>query len=122
MLRSADGDLGFRVLVGGGMGRTPVIGVVIREWLPWQHLLTYIESILRVYNLHGRRDNIYKARIKILVKALGIEEFARQVEEEFAHNVDGPSTLTREELDRVSRALRAAALCGCAGSRSRRAG
>jgi sulfite reductase (NADPH) hemoprotein beta-component len=66
VLRSADGDLGLRVLVGGGMGRTPMIGVVIREWLPWQHFLTYIESILRIYNLHGRRDNIFKARIKIL--------------------------------------------------------
>ena len=84
------------------MGRTPMIGAVIREFLPWQHFLTYVESILRVYNLYGRRDNIYKARIKILVKALGTEEFTRQVEEDFARSVDGPSTLTREELDRVS--------------------
>jgi sulfite reductase (NADPH) hemoprotein beta-component len=102
VLRNAAGELGFRVLVGGGMGRTPVIGVVIRDWLPWQHFLTYVESILRVYNLYGRRDNIYKARIKILVKALGAEEFTRQVEQDFARNVDGPSTLTPEELDRVS--------------------
>jgi len=102
VLHNAEGELGLRVLVGGGMGRTPVIGVVIREWLPWQHFLTYIESILRIYNLHGRRDNIYKARIKILVRTLGIEEFARQVEEDFARNVDGPSALTREEFDRVS--------------------
>lgn len=102
VLRGVDGQLGFRVLVGGGMGRTPVIGVVIREWLPWQHVLTYIESILRVYNRHGRRDNKFKARIKILVKALGAEEFARQVEEDFAQIVDGPSTITQREFDRVS--------------------
>ncbi len=102
VLRSAEGQLGFRVLVGGGMGRTPVIGVVIREWLPWQHVLTYVESILRVYNRHGRRDNKFKARIKILVKALGTEEFARQVEEDFAQIIDGPSTITQREFDRVS--------------------
>jgi sulfite reductase (NADPH) hemoprotein beta-component len=102
LLRNAAGELGVRVLAGGGMGRTPVIGSVIRDWLPWQHLLTYVESILRVYNLHGRRDNIYKARIKILLKALGVEEFARQVEEDFARSVNGPSTLTPQELARVS--------------------
>lgn len=102
LLRSPQGELGFRVLVGGGMGRTPIVGSVIREFLPWRHVLTYVESILRVYNLHGRRDNIYKARIKILVKALGIEEFARQVEAEFAVGADGVSTLTEAELDRVS--------------------
>ena len=102
VLRDAEGELGVRVLVGGGMGRTPVIGTVIRDWLPWQHVLTYVESILRVYNRHGRRDNIYKARIKILVKALGAEEFARQVEQDFARDAGGPSTLTRAELDRVA--------------------
>jgi sulfite reductase (NADPH) hemoprotein beta-component len=101
LVRSPAGELGFRVLVGGGMGRTPVIGQVIRDFLPWQHYLTYIESILRIYNLHGRRDNINKARIKILVKTLGVEEFARQVEADFAYSVDGPSTVTQEELDRV---------------------
>ncbi len=67
-------------MVGGGMGRTPIIGSVIREFLPWQHMLTYTEAIMRVYNQYGRRDNKYKARIKILVKAIGAEEFARQVE------------------------------------------
>ena len=72
------GEVGFEVLVGGGLGRTPIIGQVIREFLPWQHLLTYLEAILRVYNRYGRRDNIHKARIKILVKALGAEEFARR--------------------------------------------
>ena len=101
-LRSAsDGELGLRVLVGGGMGRTPVVGTVIREFLPWQHMMTYVECILRVYNRYGRRDNIYKARIKILVKALGAKEFARQVEEEWALVKDGPGTLTEEELKRV---------------------
>ena len=102
LTRAPDGALGFRVLVGGGMGRTPIIGSVIREFLPWQQYLTYIESILRVYNRHGRRDNIHKARIKILVRALGIEEFARQVEEDFAPFADGPSTVTDEELHRVA--------------------
>lgn len=101
LVRAPDGALGFRVLVGGGMGRTPIIGSVIRDFLPWRHFLTYIESILRVYNLHGRRDNIFKARIKILVRALGVAEFARQVEADFAQIIDGPGTLTDEELARV---------------------
>jgi sulfite reductase (NADPH) hemoprotein beta-component len=100
--RNDRGELGVRVLVGGGMGRTPIIGVVIREFLPWQHMMTYVEAILRVYNRYGRRDNMYKARIKILVKALGGEEFARQVEEEWKHLADGPGTLTQEEYDRVA--------------------
>ena len=98
----ADGQIGFQVMVGGGMGRTPILGSVIREFLPWQHVMSYIEAIMRVYNQYGRRDNIYKARIKILVKAIGAEEFARQVEEEWADLKDGPSTLTQEELDRVA--------------------
>jgi sulfite reductase (NADPH) hemoprotein beta-component len=102
LLRAPNGELGFRVLVGGGMGRTPMVGSVIREFLPWQHMLTYVESILRVYNLYGRRDNIYKARIKILVKALGVQEFARQVEEDFALNLGGVSTITPQELERVT--------------------
>jgi sulfite reductase (NADPH) hemoprotein beta-component len=100
--RGPDGEVGMRVLVGGGMGRTPVVGPVIREFLPWQHMNTYVEAILRVYNRYGRRDNLYKARIKILVKALGAEEFARQVEEEWALTRDGPDTLTDQELARVS--------------------
>jgi sulfite reductase (NADPH) hemoprotein beta-component len=102
IVTNEQGELGFRVLVGGGLGRTPIIGSVVREFLPWQHMLTYIEAILRVYNQYGRRDNSYKARIKILVKALGVEEFARQVEEEWTDIKDGPSTLTQEELDRVA--------------------
>ncbi|HCE07142.1 MAG TPA: sulfite reductase, partial [Oxalobacteraceae bacterium] len=84
VVKNAQGETGFRVLVGGGLGRTPMIGSVIREFLPWQHLLTYIEAILRVYNQYGRRDNKFKARIKILVKAVGAEEFARMVETEWA--------------------------------------
>jgi sulfite reductase (NADPH) hemoprotein beta-component len=102
LLRAHDGSIGFRVLVGGGMGRTPMVGTVVREFLPWQHFLSYVEAILRVYNLHGRRDNIYKARIKILVKALGIEEFRRQVDAEYAQLENGPVTLTQSELDRVA--------------------
>jgi sulfite reductase (NADPH) hemoprotein beta-component len=84
------------------MGRTPILGSEIRAFLPWQHVMSYIEAILRVYNQYGRRDNMYKARIKILVKALGVEEFARQVEAEWADLKDGPSTLTEEELARVA--------------------
>ena len=70
LCRAPDGEIGMRVLVGGGMGRTPIVGPIIREFLPWRHMNTYIEAVLRVYNRHGRRDNLYKARIKILVKAL----------------------------------------------------
>ena len=102
VIKNEAGELGFRVLVGGGLGRTPIIGSEISEFLPWQHVMTYIEAILRVYNQYGRRDNIYKARIKILVKALGIDEFRRQVEAEWADIKDGPGTLTEEELQRVS--------------------
>ncbi|MFC7514496.1 nitrite/sulfite reductase [Herbaspirillum sp. GCM10030257] len=102
VVKNEQGEVGFRVLVGGGMGRTPILGSEIRSFLPWQHVMSYIEAILRVYNQYGRRDNMYKARIKILVKAIGIEEFARQVEAEWADIKDGPSTLTQEELDRVA--------------------
>jgi sulfite reductase (NADPH) hemoprotein beta-component len=94
-----DGEIGFRVLAGGGLGRTPMIGSVIREWLPWPHLLTYLEAILRVYNRHGRRDNKYKARIKILFRALGAEAFAAQVEAEWAHLRDGPETLLPVDIE-----------------------
>lgn len=100
--KNAQGETGFRVLVGGGLGRTPIIGSEICEFLPWQHVLTYVESILRVYNQYGRRDNKYKARIKILVKALGIDEFRRQVEADWADLKDGPGTLTVEEVNRVA--------------------
>ena len=100
-LRAADGTIGFRVLVGGGMGRTPMLAPVIREFLPWQHLLTYIEAILRVYNRYGRRDNIWKARIKILVKDRTPEAFREEVEAEWGFLRDAPSTLTVEEVQRI---------------------
>lgn len=95
----------LRMMVGGGLGRTPILGVQIREGLPWQHLLSYVEAVLRVYNRHGRRDNKYKARIKILVKALGIEAFAREVEEEWQYLRDGPAQLTDAEYERVASAF-----------------
>ncbi|MEX2239632.1 MAG: nitrite/sulfite reductase [Burkholderiales bacterium] len=100
-LRDHSGEVGFRVLVGGGLGRTPMIGFTIREFLPWRHLLTYLDAILRVYNRHGRRDNLNKARIKILVKERGIERFREEVEAEWAHLEDGPATLIEEEVRRV---------------------
>jgi len=102
LYRGPDAQLLIKVWVGGGLGRTPILGTVLNEALPWQHILTYIEAIVRVYNLWGRRDNTYKARIKILVKALGIEEFSRQVEAEWAFLKDGPNTITQAELDRVA--------------------
>ena len=100
--KDANNQIAIKVWVGGGQGRTPILGSVIREHLEWQHALTYCEAIIRVYNLHGRRDNIYKARIKILVKALGIEEFKAQVEAEWEHLKNNPNTITEAELDRVS--------------------
>ena len=102
VLQNEQGEVGFRVMVGGGMGRTPILGSVIREFLPREHLLTFTEAIMRVYNQYGRRDNIYKARIKILVKAIGAEDFARQVEQEWTDIKDGPSTLNEEEFNRVA--------------------
>ena len=101
--RDAKGQTAIKVWVGGGLGRTPILGSVIREHLEWQHALTYCEAIIRVYNLHGRRDNAYKARIKILVKALGIEEFKQQVEAEWLHLKDNPNTITEAELARVAK-------------------
>jgi sulfite reductase (NADPH) hemoprotein beta-component len=100
-VRNAAGEIGFRVIVGGGMGRTPIVGHVMQEFLPWPHLLTYVEAVMRVYNRYGRRDNLNKARIKILVKALTPERFREDVEAEWAHLKDGPSTLTDEEVRRV---------------------
>ncbi|MBO0642212.1 nitrite/sulfite reductase [Pseudomonas stutzeri] len=97
------GELGFRVSVGGGLGRTPIVGSFINEFLPWQHLLSYLDAILRVYNRYGRRDNKFKARIKILVKALTPEVFAERVNAEWAHLKDGPTTLTEAEVQRVSK-------------------
>ena len=99
--RGADAQLLLRIFVGGGLGRTPILSSRLREDLPWQHILTYLEAVLRVYNRYGRRDNKYKARIKILVRELGVERFAREVEEEWARVKDGPSTLTDAEYRRV---------------------
>ncbi len=99
--RNAGGEIGFEVLVGGGMGRTPMLAVTVRDWLPREELLAYLEAIMRVYNLHGRRDNKYKARIKILVHELGAEEFTRQVEDEYAR-IDAPRVMPpAQELARI---------------------
>jgi len=103
LLKNAAGEVGFKVLVGGGMGRTPVNGVVIREFLPWQDIMNYLEAVVRVYNRWGRRDNKYKARIKILVKAEG-QRYFDEVEGEFREILDrdgAPHTLPQAELDRV---------------------
>ena len=93
----------FDFLVGGGLGRTPAIGAVIRTGLPERHLLTYLEAIMRVYNRYGRRDNKYKARIKILVRAMTPEVFRDRVDAEWEHLKDGPSTLTPEEIDEAAK-------------------
>ncbi|MBT9515792.1 MAG: nitrite/sulfite reductase [Methyloversatilis discipulorum] len=99
LYRDDKGEVLVRVIVGGGMGRTPILGSVIHDALPWPHLPTYLDAVLRVYNRYGRRDNAYKARIKILVKAIGAEEFARQVNEEWKLERDGIATVTEAELD-----------------------
>lgn len=101
LVRNAEGEIGFEVLVGGGLGRTPVIGKVIREFLPKQDLLSYLDAILRVYNLNGRRDNKYKARIKILVEAMGVDAFRDQVEAEWQYTRDTELRLTDAEIARV---------------------
>ena len=95
------GEIGFRVIVGGGLGRTPIVGHVIREFLPWPHLLSYLDAILRVYNRYGRRDNIHKARIKILVKERGADKFREEVEAEWLHLKDNAETLTAQDIERV---------------------
>jgi len=102
LYRDQANELRLRVLVGGGLGRTPIIAQTLREGLHWQDCLSYVEAILRVYNRHGRRDNKYKARIKILVKALGIEAFAAEVEREWQPIKDGPAQLTEDEYQRVA--------------------
>ena len=102
-VRNDAGELGFRVAVGGGLGRTPVVGSFINEFPPWRHLLTYLDAILRVYNRYGRRDNKFKARIKILVKALTPEVFAERVEAEWSYLKDGLNTLTEAEVERIGK-------------------
>ena len=104
VVRNAEGEVGFRVLVGGGMGRTPVVASVIREFLPWNQIMNYLEAVIRVYNRWGRRDNMYKARIKILVKAEG-QRYFDEVEQEYRDILEkdgAPHTIPQAELDRVS--------------------
>lgn len=98
---SGESETGFRVYVGGGLGRTPVVGVAINEFVPEKDILTYLEAIMRIYNLYGRRDNKYKARIKILVRAMGADTFAQKVHQEWEHTRGNSLTLTQNELDRV---------------------
>lgn len=102
LVRNAAGEPGYRILVGGGLGRTPMVGTVIRDFLPQRELIAYLEAVLRVYNLHGRRDNKYKARIKILVKALTPAVFAEKVEAEFAHLQNSPLIVPDEEFQRLA--------------------
>ena len=101
MHRNAEGEVGFEVMVGGGLGRTPIIAKTIREFLPKQHLLSYLEAVLRIYNQLGRRDNIYKARIKILVHELGAAKMAEMVEAEWRSIKDGPLSLPEEAIERI---------------------
>lgn len=101
IVKNDQGEVGFKVFVGGGLGRTPIVASEIKSFLPEKHLLSYLDAVLRVYNMHGRRDNKYKARIKILVKALKPEVFAEMVEAEWAHTKDQATTLTQEEIDRM---------------------
>ena len=104
LVKNAQGEVGFKVWVGGGMGRTPVIGTLVRDFLPWQHIMNYLEAVVRIYNRWGRRDNLYKARIKILVKAEG-QRYIDEVESEFNEIVNtdgGPHTISQAEFDRVA--------------------
>jgi sulfite reductase (NADPH) hemoprotein beta-component len=102
-VRANDGAVGFRVVVGGGLGRTPMVGHTVREFLPWQHLLTYLEAVLRIYNRYGRRDNIHKARVKFVVKEHGPQRFREEVEAEWLQLKDGPNTLIEAEIERVEK-------------------
>jgi len=101
IVRGPGGEPGFRILAGGGLGRTPVVGHVVREFLPRQYLLSYLEALLRVYNREGRRDNIHKARIKILVKSLGLEEFKRRVEVEWEFIKHDLPVIAESEVERM---------------------
>jgi sulfite reductase (NADPH) hemoprotein beta-component len=104
LVKNVAGEVGFKVWVGGGMGRTPIIGTLVREFLPWQQIMNYLEAVVRVYNRWGRRDNLYKARIKILVKAEG-QRYIDEVEAEFDDVVNkdgGPHTISQAEFERVA--------------------
>jgi sulfite reductase (NADPH) hemoprotein beta-component len=98
---NAEGELGFEVLVGGGLGRTPYIGLTIRKWVAPEHILSYVEAILRVYNIHGRRDNIHKARIKIIVNQMGIDKYRELVDAEWERIKDSQLIVPQEEIDRI---------------------
>ncbi|MCS4508729.1 nitrite/sulfite reductase [Xylophilus ampelinus] len=118
LLKNEAGALGFRVQVGGGMGRTPIVGTVLREFLPWDQIMNYLEAVVRVYNRYGRRDNIYKARIKILVKAEG-QAYIDDVEAEYAQIVEhdgAPHTITQAEYDRVAASFVPPALAAGTGT------
>ncbi|WP_297571714.1 nitrite/sulfite reductase [uncultured Deefgea sp.] len=100
VVKNAAGEVGFEIYVGGGLGRTPIVGSLIKPWLEPEHLLSYLDAVLRVYNRYGRRDNKYKARIKILVKAMTPEAFGAKVDQEWAFTKNGPMTLTQDEIAR----------------------
>jgi sulfite reductase (NADPH) hemoprotein beta-component len=102
MHKNEHGETGFEVLVGGGLGRTPYIGQTIRKWLAPEHLLAYVEAILRVYNMHGRRDNIHKARIKIIVNQMGIDKYRELVDQEFELTKNGQLRVPDEEIARIN--------------------
>jgi sulfite reductase (NADPH) hemoprotein beta-component len=101
MHRNEHGEIGFEVLVGGGLGRTPYIGQTIRKWLHPSHLLSYVESILRIYNMQGRRDNIHKARIKIIVNQMGIDKYRELVDQDFEFTKNGALKIPDEEIERI---------------------
>ena len=111
--RNDKGELGFAVYIGGGMGRTPMLGKKIRDFLPEEDLLAYSEAILRVYNMHGRRDNKYKARIKILVHESGMENIGKEIEAEFEANRHGALKLPDEEVRRIAAILRRRPIRSC---------
>jgi sulfite reductase (NADPH) hemoprotein beta-component len=102
MHKNEQGEIGFEVLVGGGLGRTPYIGHTIRKWLAPEHLLSYVEAILRVYNMQGRRDNIHKARIKIIVNQMGIDKYRELVDKEWELTKDGALKVPDEEVARIN--------------------
>ena len=102
MHRNDKGEAGWEVIVGGGLGRTPMVGVTVRDFLPEHEIIGYLEAIMRVYNLYGRRDNKYKARIKILVHELGAEKFKAEVEAEYARRPQASTEVEERELARIA--------------------
>ena len=102
MHKNEQGEIGFEVLVGGGLGRTPYIGQTIRKWLAPEHLLSYVESILRIYNMQGRRDNIHKARIKIIVNQMGIDKYRELVDQDWEFTKNGALKVPDDEVARIN--------------------